>query len=68
MVRPLGNADKQVNGVAETAVEYVGSGPEHLKSFSVRDVVDLNVAEVRLDHGSKSTNGMCQVSLAGFPN
>jgi hypothetical protein len=47
MVRKLGPADGKTNGVSEEP--YVGSGPDHALAFTVREVVHLHVAEVRLD-------------------
>lgn len=56
MVKKTGAVDKQVNGTAESADGYIGSGQDHIMTFSARDVADLSVPNVRLEKPKTKTN------------
>jgi hypothetical protein len=49
MVKKINLDDGQVNGATDTSEAYVGNGPNFTKSFAAKDVVDLQVNDVRFD-------------------
>jgi len=51
--------NNHVNGVTETSEDYIGTGPDHIMTFDMQDVVDLSVNNARLDQtSSRVPNGL----------
>ncbi|CAG8031952.1 unnamed protein product [Penicillium nalgiovense] len=49
------------NGVSDVATPYIGSAPEHIMSFDIKDVVDIAVPNVTTaDVSAKEPNGASQ--------
>ena len=54
--------DGQVNGSSDVTDDYVGVGENHVMSFDIADVADLNVNNVILEKTAvKAPNGMPHV-------
>lgn len=46
------------NGVSDSSTPYIGSGPEHVMSFDMKDVVDISVPNVvPAEVSAKEPNG-----------
>ncbi len=63
MVKPFKPSnEQQLNGLADTAEDYVGTGADHVMVFETQDVIDLDVSNVMTDNTQfKSQNGrVCQ--------
>ena len=58
MVQQVRSGNKsEVNGNQETLGEYIGLGDDHSMSFDIKEVADLAVDNVTLDHREKAQNG-----------
>jgi hypothetical protein len=50
----------RANGVSDVATPYIGSAPEHIMSFDIKDVVDIAVPNVTTaEVSAKEPNGTC---------
>ena len=47
-----------VNGVSDVATPFLGSAPEHIMSFEIKDVIDISVPNVTTaEVSAKEPNG-----------
>jgi PAB1-binding protein PBP1 len=53
MVRKFNLDDSQTNGASDAQEAYVGNGPDFIKTFSAKDVIDLAAQEVRFDQAQR---------------
>jgi PAB1-binding protein PBP1 len=55
MAKKINLDDGQVNGAADASEAYVGNGPNFTKSFPAKDVVDLQINDVRFDQAQRKS-------------
>ena len=49
----------RTNGVSDVATPYIGSAPEHIMSFDIKDIADIAVPNVTTaEVSAKEPNGM----------
>ena len=58
MVKRSQNASSGSNGTTTPSDEYLGIGEDHLLTFPISDVIDMNVSDVVLEKSTqKAQNG-----------
>jgi PAB1-binding protein PBP1 len=53
MVRKINLDDSQTNGASDAQEAYVGNGPDFVKTFAAKDVIDLAAQDVRFDQAQR---------------
>lgn len=52
----------RANGVSDAATPFLGSAPEHIMSFEIKDVIDISVPNVTTaEISAKEPNGKVQL-------
>jgi len=57
MTKKVHNASAQTNGFVAREAALVGSSPEHIMNFDMRDVVDVSISSFVPVEAAKTTNG-----------
>ena len=63
MTKRISSANGQANGNSNTTDEYVGSGEDHIMTFSQNDIIDLSVENLSLEKSAGKNANSTSISL-----